>query len=105
MGQRINDTLTWRGGGEIAGNTSVTACPSVDCKWVKFKAKADNAGIVAVGPNSGLTLPAGTDTTTAGWPLAAGEETDWMPVPGGDLSGIYNIAANAGDDLIYTYLT
>ena len=101
---KITDAVEWHVGGEIAGNTSVTACPTQECRWVKFKAKHDNAGIVAVGPKSTLTLPAGTDTATAGWPLAAGEETDWMPVATGDLASIYNIAANAGDDLIYIYL-
>ena len=104
-GQRISDTLRWAGGGEIAGNTSVTACPDINCKWVKFKAKSDNAGTVAVGVGSGTTLPAGTDTTTAGWPLTANEETDWMPVPGGNLSGIYNIARKAGDALLFQSLT
>ena len=104
-GQRINDTLRWAGGGEIAGNTSVTACPDVDCKWVKFKAKGDNATTVAVGVGSGTTLPADTDTTTAGWSLAAGEETDWLPVPSGNLSNIYTTATAAGDALLYIYLT
>ena len=105
LGYPITDWYQWKVGGQIAGNVAVTACPSQACKWVKFKAAHDNAGLVAVGPSSGLTLPDnGADNTTCGWPLAAGEETDWMPAPSGNLSGIYNIAANAGDDLLWKYL-
>lgn len=101
---KITTDVEWKTGGEIAGNVTATACPSVSCTWVKFKAPSTNTGTVAVGTNSDVELPDGSDGTKTGWPLGAGEETDWLPVPEGELSNVYNIAENAGDDLVYKYM-
>lgn len=105
-GVRITDTFQILETGEIAGNASATAMPALKgAKWAKFKAQADNAGKVYIGIVSGLTKAAGTEDRTTGWGLSAGEETDWLPVPGGNLSGFYRICDNAGDDLMYVALS
>ena len=100
-GQRITDTLQIAGTGEIKGSITAAAMPTLHAKWVKFKALADNAGVFAIGITSGVTLPAGTTDATSGWPLSAGEETDWMPVPGNDMDGFYYISTAATDDVAY----
>lgn len=87
--------------GGLAGAIAHTQMPSFSCQWVKFKAEATNAGRVAIG-GDGVTLPAGATNTTAGWPLAAGEETDWLPCQ--NLNEFYRICDNAGDDLVYMTL-
>lgn len=87
--------------GAISGETSATACPAFPCKWVLLKAQSGNAGNVYVGVTSGVTKP--TDSTsdaTTGFELDAGQEA-WFKCPGDDLSGLYIICDNTGDDLTY----
>lgn len=103
-GTRITDAFQIIETGEIAGNASATAMPTLRCKWVKFKAQSDNAGKVYIGITSSLTKAAGTEDRTTGWALSAGQETDWLPAKGGDLALFYRICDNAGDDLIYIAL-
>lgn len=98
---KITDTQENWETGEIAGSATVAVMPSVTGKWVRFKANSDNAGNVYIGTNSGLTKAAGTTTTTAGWELDAGDETDWLPLPDGTMASLYRICTNAGDDLTY----
>lgn len=101
---RITDNVALIAHGEMAGNTGDTACTSVKgAKWVKFKAAIDNAGNVFIG-KTGVTKMAGTTTATAGFPLDAGQETDWLPVPGNDLANYHYICDNAGDDFAYQVL-
>lgn len=88
--------------GEIAGNTSATQMPSKSCKLVNFKAQSGNAGKVYIGITSGVTAAAGTEDTTTGWELSAGEETGFLPC--NDLKNFYRICENAGDDLVYVAL-
>lgn len=91
--------------GEVAGNTSATAFPSLaGVKWVKFKAEYDNAGRVYIGATSGVTKAEGTSDTNAGWPLSAGEETPWIPLNGNNMNTLYRICTNAGDDVVYMAL-
>lgn len=98
MPARITDAFIVKAHGETAGSVTAKAFPSVaGAKWVKFKAAIDNAGNVFIG-KSGVTKMAGTDTTTAGWPLDSGQETDWLAVTGGNLSEWFLICDNAGDD-------
>lgn len=102
MASRITDPISIIGHGEVAGSGSAKQLPSRRARWVKFKAAIDNAGNVYVAPNSGVTKAAGTDTQTAGWPLDAGQETDWYPIGStGNLNVWYLIGDNAGDDLLY----
>lgn len=105
MGSRITDTFKVRAHGEVAGSATAKQLPAIRGKWVKFKAAIDNAGNVYVAPNSGVTKAAGTTTTTAGWPLDAGQETDWLPMgETGSMDEWYLIGDNAGDDLLYTVM-
>lgn len=85
--------------GEIAGNASATIMPTKACYLVNFKAQSDNAGKVYIGVTSGVTKAAGTEDTTTGWALGAGEETGFLPC--GNLDNFYRICDNAGDDLVY----
>lgn len=88
--------------GELAGSATAVQMPDIESKLVKFKANADNAGNVHIGSSSSVTVAAGTTTTTAGLQLAAGDETGWLPIP--NLSLLYRICDNAGDDLTYLVL-
>lgn len=101
---KITDTQENWVTGEIAGSATVAAMPAIAGKWVKFKANSDNGGNVYIGTNASLTKAAGTTTTTAGFELDAGQETDWLPVPNGSLASLYRICTNAGDDVTYTLM-
>lgn len=99
-GYSITDWYTFTRHGEQAGSATAAAFPAVAAKWVKFKGAIDNAGNAFIGL-AGVTKMAGTTTTTGGWPLDSGQETDWLPVPGGLLSAYYFICDNAGDDISF----
>lgn len=106
MASQITHYMDIKAHGEVAGSATAKQLPSVRGKWVKFKAAIDNAGNVYLAPNSGVTKAAGTDTTTAGWGLDAGQETDWLPIGStGDLDAWYLIGDNAGDDVMYIVLS
>lgn len=100
MPARITDGFIYKASGEMAGSATAVPFTSVRCHWAKFKAAIDNAGNVFIG-KTGVTKMAGTTTATAGWPLDAGQETDWIPVPDGDLANLFYICDNAGDDVAY----
>lgn len=104
MPSQITHYLGLAAHGEVSGSATAKQLPSVKGKWVKFKAAIDNPSNVYVAPNSAVTKAAGTTTTTAGWGLDAGQETDWLPIPGGDLDSFYLIGDVAGDDLLYMVL-
>lgn len=87
--------------GELVGIASATACPSVSAKFVKFKARATNTGYVCIGTSSNVTLGAGTTNATTGFELAAGEDTPWLPVAGGNLNSFYRICSSTSDHLTY----
>lgn len=93
----ITDRFIFKAHGETAGSVTAKAFPDQRAHWVKFKAAIDNAGNVFIG-KAGVTKMAGTDTTTGGWPLDAGQETDWLPCDSGNLDEFYLICDNAGDD-------
>lgn len=84
--------------GEHAGSTSVVRLPSRTCKMVMFVAPNSNTGDVYIG-GSGVTVAAGTTTTTAGYELQAGAQTPWIPVRNMNL--FYMICDGAGDDLLW----
>ena len=88
--------------GERAGATSATQFASVAAKWVKVKAEYDNAGRVYLGGSS-VTKVDGTTDTTSGWQLNAGDETPWLPLS--NLSALYLICDNTGDDTTYMVLS
>ena len=93
------DGMIVLGTGEIAGTASATQMPSLICKLVNFKAQNGNAGDVYIGKTSGVTVAAGTEDTTTGFELAAGEETGFIPC--NNINNFYRICDNAGDDLVY----
>lgn len=88
--------------GEVAGSATASALPSIESRYVKLKAEYDNSGRVYIGLST-VTKADGTTSVTAGWQLSAGEETPWLPVT--NLSQLYRICDNAGDDLTYTVLS
>lgn len=98
---RITRDLLVGDTGSIAGSATAAQMPNIPCRMVMFKAVSDNAGRVHIG-KSGVTVAAGTTTTTAGWQLTAREETPFLPC--GNMNEFYYIGDNAGDDLVYLYL-
>lgn len=88
--------------GELQGAASATQLPTVSCKMVKFKARANNSGNVYIG-KSAVTLPDGTTDTTTGIELSPGDDSGWLPVT--NLNIFYRICDNAGDDLTYIALS
>ena len=102
MASQITHYLNLVAHGETLGSATAKAFPSQKAKWVKFKAPGSNSGMVYVARDSGVTKAAGTDTTTAGWELDAGQETDWLPIgPTGNLNAWYLIGDGAGDDVLW----
>jgi hypothetical protein len=88
------------GSGELQGSTAALQLPDIDCKMVLLVALASNAGNVYIG-GSGVTVPDGTTDTTSGYELTPGAQMPWVTVH--NLSVLYRICVNAGDDV--TYLT
>lgn len=82
--------------GEIAGNVVVEQMPDKPCAMVMFRAVSSNAGNVYIG-GPGSTKPDGTDDFTAGFELAPGEMTAWIPID--NLNRLYFICDNATDDI------
>lgn len=87
--------------GEIQGGTTAFRLPSVPCIMVKVKAINSNAGNIYLG-SEGVTVPMGTSDSDAGFELAPGDETGWLPI--GNLNQLYAICNNNGDDLTYLAL-
>lgn len=84
--------------GELAGSTSAVQMPNIACRMVRFKAHADNAGNVYIGP-AGVTIVDGTTDTTTGLQLDAGDDTGFIPIA--NLNLLYYISDAAIDDLTY----
>lgn len=101
-GQPVGGTLTLAFCGERQGSTTAVQLPDKAGRYVRIKAAGDNTGTVALGL-SGVTLPNGTTDTTTGWPLAAGEDTGWLPLA--NLNALYLICTNATDDILYWVLS
>lgn len=87
--------------GELQGSASALQMPEIPCNLVKFKAEASNVGNVYIG-GSTVSLPNGNTNATAGFELAPGDETGWLPVS--NLNKFYRICDNVGDDLTYLAL-
>lgn len=84
--------------GELGGVTVATINPSVQCRFLKFIAKAGNSGNVWIG-GPGVTIGDGVTDTTTGFPLVPGGESPWIPVT--DLNETYRICDNVGDICYY----
>lgn len=87
-----------RANGELAGSTTRVQCPTIQCSWVRFTAPTSNVTNVCFG-NAGVTLPAGTTTTTAGTEIAPGGDAGWRKC--NNLNEFYYISVAATDDLLY----
>ncbi len=86
------------GSGELAGVITATQNPNRGCQWVKFFAKADNAGSVWIG-GPGVTIGDESTDATTGVPLAQGEQSPWIPVS--NVKETYRICDNIGDAVYY----
>lgn len=84
--------------GEIVAGTVAAVAGTVAAKYVMFKAASTNTVVVYLG-GAGVTAADGTADATTGWPLAAGEETGWLPVD--NVSRFYTIASAAAQGIIY----
>jgi hypothetical protein len=87
--------------GELQGSATALQLPDIDCKMVMFSALASNASNVYIG-GSGVTVPDGTTDTTSGYELTPGAQTPWLPVH--NMSLLYRICDDAGDDIVYIAL-
>lgn len=84
--------------GEVSGSATAKQLPDIDGGLVWIQALDTNAGNVYVG-GAGVTIPDGTTDVTSGMTLAAG---DWFgPLTIKNLSMLYIICTNAGDDITY----
>ncbi len=87
--------------GELVGVTTATQLPDIPCQMVMFVATNSNPSDVYLGI-SGVTVAAGTTTTTAGYELRPGATTGWIPVS--NLNLFYRKCDAATDDLTYLAL-
>ena len=85
--------------GERAGSVAAVQLATVTAKYVRFKARMGNPGVIWIGNSNAVTVGAGTTTTTCGFPLWAGEDTGWLPAS--NLNKFWIICANATDHLTY----
>ncbi len=87
--------------GERAGSATAVQLADVDGQFIILSALSTNAGNVYLGNKSTVTVPAGTTDLTSGIPLEPGET---LILPIHNLSQIWIICDNAGDDLSYMAL-
>lgn len=84
--------------GEFAPGVAASQFPSIAGVFVRFKARAANAGNVYVG-QAGVTKADGTTDTTTGFELDAGDDTGWIPAS--NLNLFFGIGDNAADSVTY----
>ena len=101
-GETLGDDLTLAFTGERAGSLTAVQLPTKAGRYFRVKAAGDNAGVVCLGLSTSVTLPNGSTDATTGWPLAAGEETGWLPLT--NLDVLWMICTNAADDIVYWVL-
>ena len=94
-GQSIQSFKT----GALAGSVAAVRCNPLPCSYVNFLAPKSNTGEVYIGPDTSVTVEAGTTNYTAGWELQAGQQTGWLPVS--DMSMFAYICDAAADDLLF----
>ncbi len=87
--------------GEVQGsvnNETPTQLPNIPCVMVKLRALLSNTGNVYIGGSS-VTVPDGDADATTGIELSAGDESGWIPIS--NLSKLYRVTDNPGDDIVY----
>lgn len=87
--------------GERAGSATAVQLADVDGQFFFVGALPTNAGNVYLGNSVAVTVPAGTTDITSGLALEPGE-TVLLPIH--NLSQLWIICDNAGDDLSYLVL-
>ncbi len=87
--------------GERAGSATAVQLADVDGQFFFIGALPSNSGNVYLGRASTVTIPAGSTDLTSGLALEPGE-TILLPIH--NLSQIWIICDNAGDDLSYLVL-
>ena len=87
--------------GEHVGVTSATQLEARTCRMVMFVAPNSNTGDVYLG-GSGVTVAAGTTTTTAGYELQPGGQTPWIPIR--NMNQMFMICDGTGDDVLWMAL-
>ncbi len=86
--------------GELLSTGSAVQLSSIPCKAVRFKAAITNSGIVYIGTSSGVTVKAGANNTTTGFPMGAGDDSGWIPAKNLSIFWILGDSGSAGS-LIY----
>jgi hypothetical protein len=86
--------------GEIAGSVAAKQCPNVPCKYVRFKAKAANAGNVYLGTSANVTGLTGADNQTAGFQIPPGDGTGWIAAV--NVNRFWILCDNAADGLTFS---
>jgi len=94
-------SVSLEGTGELAVGTSEVQGPDIKCVMVMLKADPSNSGVVYYSPDTGVTVPDGSDDVTTGFPLSANEDSGWLSI--GNLDELYFIASASGQRLIYQY--
>jgi hypothetical protein len=94
----LNRPLSGVTTGEHAGSATAHQLPDIACSMVWIKAVGSNAGNVYVGAST-VTVVNGTTDLTSGFELDAGDVLG--PLPLDNLSRLYIICDNAGDDIVY----
>lgn len=94
----IIDSYSAIASGERQGSATAVALPNISGELIWISAIASNAGNVYIG-GAGVTVPDGTTDITSGLQLAPGLTIG--PIPIKNLSFLYMICDNAGDDITY----
>jgi hypothetical protein len=89
--------------GELAGSVTAVQLPTISCQYVRFRARANNAGNVYLGTSTNVTIPDGTTDVTTGFSVTPGADTGFIPIS--NLNLLWRICDNAGDALTYLALT
>lgn len=94
----LDKTYKFIATGLVKTTAAAVQMATIDCRMAQIKSAAGNTQTHYIG-GPGVTAPSGTADTTTGWPLAAGEETGWIPVE--NLNQLYIIGGTAGESLYY----
>jgi hypothetical protein len=85
--------------GEVQGGTTAAQMPDVPCALIKIKALSNNSGNVYLGADSSVSIAGTVTSTTMGYELDAGQETDWLPID--NLNKLWMITDANADDVCY----
>lgn len=79
--ENVAYTIRRTGHKQISSSAGGTALPDVSCKLARLRSLHANTGLIAIGFDSNVTLPAtGSDSTTSGVEILPDGDTGWIPV-------------------------